>query len=78
MDKLWISALVGALTGGFTSSICVVVFSMPLWSLMVIYPLIGLATFGVIYGLWRHLEAPSIQPQDGFGDKLVYADLLLK
>lgn len=78
MDKVWISALIGALTGGFTSCTSVVLFSMPLWGLLLLYPMMGAAIAGVIYGIWRRLEAPQCETQDALTDIFAHADALVK
>lgn len=74
MDKIWISALTGALTGGFISFTCVLLFGMPLWGLLVIYPAFGIATTATIYGIWSHLETQKHDTQDAVVESFVNMD----
>lgn len=78
MDKVWISALIGALTGGFTSTTCILLMSLPLWSILVVYPLVGLLTTAVIMGVWTRLEADDCATEDNLADVLFRADTLVK
>ncbi len=53
MEMVWISTVIGALTGGLAASTCVVLLSAPLWSLLFVYPGVGLVTAAGIYAFWR-------------------------
>ncbi len=78
MDKVWFSALIGALTGGFTSCTCVVLLSVPLWSILVIYPVIGAIVTGVIYLVWSQLDVAQDEPNKAMSDLFLHADGLVK
>jgi|GEM_PF-2922794 len=56
MEKIWISTLVGALTGGLVGSTCILILSAPLWSLIVTYPIVGTLASALIYGVWSRSE----------------------
>ncbi|MBT8153071.1 hypothetical protein KMP13_04025 [Epibacterium ulvae] len=78
MDKVWFSALIGAVTGGFTSCTCVVLLSVPLWSVLVIYPVIGAVITGIIYLVWTRLDITEDDSKEAMTDIFLRADALVK
>ncbi len=77
MDKVWISALIGALTGGLLSTSCVLFLAAPLWSLLVIYPVVGAITTGAIYAVWHHLEVETDKSR-ALAENMYHADHLVQ
>lgn len=77
MDKVWISALIGALTGGLLSTSCVLFLAAPLWALLVVYPVVGAVTTGAIYAIWHHLETDT-DNSHAMAEGFVSADHLIK